>query len=74
MIGASGHTILFEGTKIEDTGDEELEMWDIGDDDRGRRFARVLIQLDQGNLGICQFCASIRMAQRICSTSECIFY
>jgi hypothetical protein len=57
--GATGATGLFEGTELEDAGDEGPKVRDIGDDDRGRRFACVPVQVDQGAVWSGEICNSI---------------
>lgn len=59
LVGATGATGLFEGTELEDAGEEGPEVWDVGDDDRGRRFACVPVQVDQGAVWSGEICNSI---------------
>lgn len=59
MVGAIGAPGLFEGAEVEEAGDEGPEVWDIGDDYRGRRFACVPIQVGQGAVGSGKICNSI---------------
>lgn len=59
MVGTIGTANLFEGAEAEDARDQWPEMWNVGDDDCGRRFACVPIQVDQRAIGSGEVCDSI---------------
>lgn len=51
MVGAIADAVLFEAAEVEGGGNQGPEMWDVGDDDGGGRFACVPVQIDQGTEG-----------------------
>ena len=59
LVGTIGPAGLFEAAKVENAGNERPEVWDVGDDYRGRCFACVPVQVDEGCVGSGEICNSI---------------